>query len=159
MEETEAAEQQVEIVDVTAESDDDDGVAPSEDAKAAKLLEQSKAKRTEEAKAMAAADNAAKEAAEAASVGGKQGKASGKGISVKTESNAKAEFGGPERTGLARDEAFERELGFHWDRSRIFTPAVWGGVDLGYVRDVTRCLTVVGEFDESRDDWRYQTAN
>ncbi|RHY04353.1 hypothetical protein DYB25_010754 [Aphanomyces astaci] len=120
MEETEAAEQQVEIVDVTAESDDDDGVAPSEDAKAA---------------------------------------ASGKGTSVKTESNAKAEFGGPERTGLARDEAFERELGFYWDRSRIFTPAVWGGVDLGYVRDVTRCLTVVGEFDESRDDWRYQTAN
>ncbi|ETV79516.1 hypothetical protein H257_07506 [Aphanomyces astaci] len=67
-----------------------------------------------------------------------QGKASGKGAAVKTESKVK---------------------GFHWDRSRIFTPAGWGGVDLGYVLDVTRCLTVVGAFDETRDDWGYQTAN
>ncbi|RHZ33304.1 hypothetical protein DYB26_007407 [Aphanomyces astaci] len=49
----------------------------------------------------------------------------------------KGEAGGPERTGLAPDEVFERELGFHWDRSRIFTPAGWGGVDLGYVRSMS----------------------
>ncbi|RHY78912.1 hypothetical protein DYB26_015652 [Aphanomyces astaci] len=226
VEEAEAPAQQVEVVDHTAESDDDDGVAPSEDAaevaqrkadwesKAAvkrerlgqmeqqaaadlvksamqtvsaegvqKLLEQhlaqdeaikkaraadevkAKAKRAEEAKTIAAADEAAKEAAEAVNkavsggVGGKEGKASGKGAAVKTESKVKTELGGPERTGLARDEVFERELGFHWDRSRIFTPAGWGGVDLGYVRDVTRGLTVVGEFDETHDDWGYQTAN
>ncbi|RHZ40577.1 hypothetical protein DYB31_004016 [Aphanomyces astaci] len=126
--------------------------------------------RTEETKAIAAAaakeaDEAAKEAAEAArkvtsegvtgtpsgdgehpnatGVGGKEGKASGVGAAVKTEAKVKAEL----------------ELGFHWDRSRIFTPAGWGGVGLGYVRDVTRRLTVVGEFDETNDDWGYQTAN
>ncbi|RLO04154.1 hypothetical protein DYB28_007020 [Aphanomyces astaci] len=210
VEETEAPAQQVEVVDLTAESDDDGGVAPNEDAaevarrkadwetKAAvkcerlgqleqqaagdlvksamqivgaegvqKLLEQHlareeaakkaraaeevkvKARRAEEAKAIAAAatkaaDEAAKEAAEAA---------------MKVISEVKAELVGPERTGLARDEVFERELGFHWDRSRIFTPAGWGGVDLEYVRGVTRHFTVVREFDETREDWGYQVAN
>ncbi|RHZ13306.1 hypothetical protein DYB37_009887 [Aphanomyces astaci] len=221
VEEAEAPAQQVEVVDLTAESDDDGGVAPSEDAaemaqrkadwevkatvkcerlgqleqqaaadlhlareeaaKKAKAAEELKAKarRAEEAKAIAAA--AAKAAAEAAStaasggvtgtssgdgghpnaadVGGKEGKPSGKEAAVKTETKVEAELSGPERTGLARDEVFERELGFHWDCSRIFRPAGWGGVDLGYVRDVTRRLTVVGEFDENRDDWGYQKAN
>ncbi|RHY95917.1 hypothetical protein DYB35_010442 [Aphanomyces astaci] len=214
----EAPTQQVEVVDLTAESDDDGGVAPSEDAaevaqrkadweaKAAVKRERlgqleqqaaadlhlareeaaKKAKAAEEAKAIAAAaakadDEAAKETAEAASkaasggvtgtssgdgghpnaavVGGKEGKPSGKEAAVKTEAKVEAELGGPERTGLARDKVFERELGFHWDLSRISTPAGWGGVDLGYVRDVTRRLTVVAEFDETRDDWGYQTAN
>ncbi|RQM30096.1 hypothetical protein B5M09_012072 [Aphanomyces astaci] len=246
VEEAEAPAQQVEVVDLTAESDDDGGVAPSEDAdevahrnadweaKAAlkrerlgqlkkqaaadlvkiamqtvgaegvqKLLEQhlareeaakkaraaeevkAKARRAEEAKAIAAAatkaaDEAAKEAAEAArkvtsegvtgtpsgdgghpnatGVGGKERKASGVGTAVKTEAKVKAELVGPERTGLTRDEVFERELGFHWDRSRIFTPPGWGGVDLEYVRNVTRHLTVVREFDETREDWGYQVA-
>ncbi|RHY81758.1 hypothetical protein DYB31_012471 [Aphanomyces astaci] len=54
-------------------------------------------------------------------VGGKERKASGVGTAVKTEAKVKAELVGPERTGLGRDEVFERELGFHWDRSRIFT--------------------------------------
>ncbi|RHZ26222.1 hypothetical protein DYB31_009614 [Aphanomyces astaci] len=225
VEEAEAPTQQVEVVDLTAESDDDDGVAPSEDAaelarpaadlvKSAmqtvgaegvqKLLEQhlareeaakkaraaeevkGKARRAEEAKAIAAAatkaaDEAAKEAAEAArkvtsegvtgtpsgdgghpnamGVGGNERKASGVGTAVMAEAKVKAEVVGPERTGLARDEVFERELGFHWDRSRIFTPAGWGGVDLEYVRGVTRHLTVVREFDETREDWGYQVAN
>ncbi|RLO11889.1 hypothetical protein DYB28_013777, partial [Aphanomyces astaci] len=240
IEEAEAPAQQVEVVDRTAESDDDGGVTPSEDAaevaqrktdweaKAAlkrerlgqleqqaaadlvksamqtvgaegvqKLLEQhlareeaakkaraaeevkAKARRAEEAKAIAAA--AAKAADEAArkvtsegvtgtpsgdgrhpnatGVGGKEEKASGVGTAVKTEAKVKAELIGPERTSLARDEVYERELGFHWDRSRIFTPAGWGGVDLGYVRDVTRHLTIVRGFDETREDWGYETAN
>ncbi|RLO03445.1 hypothetical protein DYB28_004560 [Aphanomyces astaci] len=197
VEEAEAPAQQVEVVDLTAESDDDGGVAPSEDAaevarrkadweaKAAvkrerlgqleqqaaadlvksamqtvgaegvqKLLEQhlareeaakkaraaeevnAKARRAEEAKAIAAAatkaaDEAAKEAAEAArkvisegvartsagdgghpnamGVGGNERKANGVGSAVKTEAKMKAELVGPERTGLARDEVFERE--------------------------------------------------
>ncbi|RHZ34064.1 hypothetical protein DYB37_013365, partial [Aphanomyces astaci] len=247
VEEAEAPAQQVEVVDLTAESDDDGEVTPSEDAaevarrkadweaKAAvkrerlgqleqqaaadlvksamqtvgaegvqKLLEQhlareeaakkeraaeevkAKARRAEEAKAIAAAatkaaDEAAKEAAEAArkvtnegvagtpagdgghpnamGIGENERKANGVGSAVKTEAKVKAELVGPERTGLARDEVFERELGFHWDRSRIFTPAGWGGVDLEYVRGVTRHLTVVREFDETREDWGYQVAN
>ncbi|RLO06883.1 hypothetical protein DYB28_001533 [Aphanomyces astaci] len=214
VEEAEATAQQVEVVDLTAESNDDDRAAPNEDAaevaqrkadweakaamKRVRLgqLEQQAAAdlvksamqtaRGKEAKAIAAAaakaaDKAAKEAAETArkatsegvigtpsgdgehpnatGVGGKEGKASGEGAVVKTESKVKAELGGPERTGLARDEVFERELGFHWDCSRIFTPTGWGGVDSGYVCDVTRCLTVVGEFDKTRDNWGYQTAN
>ncbi|RHZ17562.1 hypothetical protein DYB26_006867, partial [Aphanomyces astaci] len=241
VEEAEAPAQQVEVEDLTAESDDDDGVAPGEDAaevarrkadwdaKAAvkreqlgqleqqvaadlvksgmqtvgadgvqKLLEQhlareeaakkaraaeevkAKARRAEEAKAIAAAatkaaDEAAKEAAEASTkvisegvvgipagngghpnamgVGGNERKTNGVGSAVKIEAKMKAELLGPQRTGLARDEVFERELGFHWDRSRIFTPAGWGGVDLEYVRGVTRHLTVVREFDETREDW------
>ncbi|ETV89492.1 hypothetical protein H257_00756 [Aphanomyces astaci] len=222
VEEAEATAQQVEVVDLTAESNDDDRAAPNEDAaevaqrkadweakaavKRVRLgqLEQQAAAdlvksamqtvgtegkgkaRGKEAKAIAAAaakaaDKAAKEAAEtvrkatsegvigtpsgdgehpnATDIGGKEGKASGEGAVVKTESKVKVELGGPERTGLARDEVFERELGFHWDCSRIFTPTGWGGVDSGYVRDVTRCLTVVGEFDKTRDNWGYQTAN
>ncbi|RQM28501.1 hypothetical protein B5M09_012648, partial [Aphanomyces astaci] len=240
VEEAKAPAQQVEVVDLTAESDDDGGVAPrgrngavqgrlggqgnrevrtawtagaasgcrlgeerhassvqkllkqhlarEEAAKKAKAAEELKAKarRAEEAKAIAAAaakaaDEAAKEAAEAASTGasggvtgtssgngghpnaadfgGKEGKPSGKEAAVKTETKVEAELSGPERTGLARDEVFERELGFHWDCSRIFRPAGWGGVDLGYVRDVTRRLTVVGEFDENRENWGYQKAN
>ncbi|RHY48483.1 hypothetical protein DYB30_002987 [Aphanomyces astaci] len=247
VEEAEAPAQQVEVVDLTAESDDDGEVTPSEDAaevarrkadweaKAAvkrerlgqleqqaaadlvksamqtvgaegvqKLLEQhlareeaakkaraaeevkAKARRAEEAKAIAAAatkaaDEAAKEAAEAArkvtnegvagtpagdgghpnamGIGENERKANGVGSAVKTEAKVKAELVGPERTGLARDEVFERELGFHWDRSRIFTPAGWGGLDLEYVRGVTRHLTVVREFDETREDWGYQVAN
>ncbi|RHY00117.1 hypothetical protein DYB36_013397 [Aphanomyces astaci] len=189
--EAEATAPQVEVVDLTAESDDDDGVAPTEDAaeqaaadlvKSAmqtvgdigvqKLLEQhlareeaakearaaeeakAKAKRAEEAKAITAAvaiaaDEAAKEAAEAASVVRKQGKASVKGVAVKTETKVKGEFGGPERTGLARDEVFELELGFH---CRV------GCVDLGYVRGITHRYSR-HEFDETRDDWGYQTAN
>ncbi|RQM20192.1 hypothetical protein B5M09_010787, partial [Aphanomyces astaci] len=230
VEEAEAPAQQVEVVDLTAESDDHGGIPPSEDAaevaqrkadweaktalkrerlgqleqqaaadlvKSAmltvgaegvqKLLEQhlareeaakkaraaeevkAKAKRGEEARAIAAAaakaaDEAAKEAAEAARKvtsegvtgtpsgdgghpnamgdGGKERKVSGVETAVKTEAKVKAELVGPERTGLARDEVFERELGFHWDRSRIFTPAGWGGMDLEYVRGVTRHLTV-----------------
>ncbi|RHY83187.1 hypothetical protein DYB37_010937 [Aphanomyces astaci] len=206
-EHAEAPAQQVDIVDLTAESNDDDEVAPSEDADevtqrkvdweaktavkrerlgqleqqaAADLVKSSmqtvgaigvqkqleqhlareeavkKARAAEEAKAIAsaaaeAADEAAKEAVEAASKAvsggdwdtirswgypnaagvGQQGKASGKGAAVKTEAKMKTEFGHPGRTGLARDKVFERELGFHWDRSRIFTPAGWGGVDLG----------------------------
>ncbi|RLO03021.1 hypothetical protein DYB28_011601 [Aphanomyces astaci] len=210
IEEAEAPAQQVEVVDLTVESDDNDGVAPSEDAaevarhqadweaKAAvkreglgqleqqaaadlvksamktvgaegvqKLLKQhlareeavkkaraaeevkAKASRAEEAKAIAAAatkaaDEAAKETAETAR---------------KVTSEVKAELVGPERTGLARDEVFERELGFHWDRSQIFTSTGWGGVNLEYVRVVTRHLTVVREFDETREDWGYQVAN
>ncbi|RLO05203.1 hypothetical protein DYB28_006196 [Aphanomyces astaci] len=228
VDEAEAPAQQVEVVDLTAESDDDSGVAAvkrerlgqleqqaaadlvksavqtvgaegvqklleqhlarEEAAKKARAAEEVKAKarRAEEAKAIAAAatkaaDEAAKEAAEAArkassegvtgtpsddgghpnamGVGGKERKASGVGTAVKTEAKVKAELVGPERTGLARDEVFERELGFHWDRSRIFTPAGWGGVDLEYVRGVTRHLTVVHEFDETREDWGYQVAN
>ncbi|RHY49789.1 hypothetical protein DYB34_008749 [Aphanomyces astaci] len=247
VEEAEAPAQQVEVVDLTAESDDDGEVTPSEDAaevarrkadweaKAAvkrerlgqleqqaaadlvksamqtvgaegvqKLLEQhlareeaakkaraaeevkAKARRAEEAKAIAAAatkaaDEAAKEAAEAArkvtnegvagtpagdgghpnamGIGENERKANGVGSAVKTEAKVKAELVGPERTGLARDEVFERELGFHWDRSRIFTPAGWGGLDLEYVRGVTRHLTVVREFDETREDWGHQVAN
>ncbi|RHZ35118.1 hypothetical protein DYB37_013863, partial [Aphanomyces astaci] len=236
VEEAEAPVQRVEVVDLTAESDDDGGVAPSEDTaevarrkadwedkaavgtmspsmhrqckqartNASKSVEsvfhreetarkeraaeevKAKARRAEEAKAIAAAatkaaDEAAKEAAEAArkvvsegvagtpagngehpnamGVGGNERKANGVGSAVKTEAKMKAELVGPERTGLARDEVFERELGFHWDRSRIFTPAGWGGVDLEYVRGVTRHLTVVREFDETREDWGYQVAN
>ncbi|RLO01381.1 hypothetical protein DYB28_015796, partial [Aphanomyces astaci] len=172
VEEAESPAQQVEVVDHTAESDDDDGVAQRKadwESKAAvkrerlgqmeqqaaadlvksamqtvsaegvqKLLEQhlaqdeaikkaraaeevkAKAKRAEEAKTIAAADEAAKEAAEAVNkavsggvtgtpsgdgghpnatgVGGKEGKASGKGAAVKTESKVKTELGGPERT-------------------------------------------------------------
>ncbi|ETV69597.1 hypothetical protein H257_14735 [Aphanomyces astaci] len=194
VEEAEAPAQQVEVVDLIAESDDDGGVAPSEDtaevtqrkadweAKAAvkrertggdegvqKLLEQhlareeavkkakaaeevkAKTKRAKEAKAIAAAaakaaDETAKEAAEAASKAASEGeaKASGKGATVKTASIVKAELGGSERTGLARDEVFKRELAFHWDRSRIFSPAGWGGVDLGYVRDGYQTANATG---------------
>ncbi|RHY52386.1 hypothetical protein DYB30_008578, partial [Aphanomyces astaci] len=150
-------------------------------AKKAKAAEEvkAKAKRAEEAKAIAAAaTKAADEAARkvtsegvtgtpsgdgghpnAMGVGGNERKASGVGTAVKTEAKVKAELVGPERTGLARDEVFERELGFHWYRSRIFTPAGWGGVDLEYERGVTRHLTVVREFDETRKDWGYQVAN
>ncbi|RLO10778.1 hypothetical protein DYB28_012606, partial [Aphanomyces astaci] len=231
VEEAEVPAQQVEVVDLTADSDYDGGVAPSEDAvevaqrnadweaKAAlnrerlgqleqqvaadlvksamqtvgaegvqKLLEQhlardeaakmareaeevkAKARRAEEAKTIAAAsakaaDEAAKEAAEAArkvTSEGVTGTPSGEGghpNATGTEAKVKAEHVGPERTGLARDEVFERELGFHGDRSRIFTPAGWGGVDLEYVRNVTRHLTVLREFDETREDWGYQVAN
>ncbi|RHY80087.1 hypothetical protein DYB31_016801 [Aphanomyces astaci] len=163
-------------------------LAREEAAKKARAAEEVKAKarRAEEAKAIAAAatkaaDEAAKEAAEAArkvtnegvagtpagdgahpnamGIGENERKANGVGSAVKTEAKVKAELVGPERTGLSRDEVFERELGFHWDRSRIFTPAGWGGVDLEYVRGVTRHLTVVREFDETREDWGYQVAN
>ncbi|RHY13997.1 hypothetical protein DYB25_005009 [Aphanomyces astaci] len=156
-------------------------LAREEGAKKAKAAEEvkAKAKRAEEAKAIAAAaTKAADEAARkvtsegvagtpagdgghpnAMGVGGNERKASGVGTAVKAEAKVKAELVGPERTGLARDEVFERELGFHWDRSRIFTPAGWGGVDLEYERGVTRHLTVVREFDETRKDWGYQVAN
>ncbi|ETV63830.1 hypothetical protein H257_19235 [Aphanomyces astaci] len=117
-----------------------------------------KARAADEAKAIAtaaakAADQAAKEAAVAATKlangsmtgtpsqhcrrRGKQGKASVKRVAVRTQAKVKGEAGGPERTGLTPDEVFERELGFHWDRSRIFTPAGWRGVDLGYVRSMS----------------------
>ncbi|RHY22757.1 hypothetical protein DYB36_013779 [Aphanomyces astaci] len=33
------------------------------------------------------------------------------------------------------------------------------GVDLGYLRNIARRLTVMGEFDETRDDWGYQTTD
>ncbi|RHY67571.1 hypothetical protein DYB38_014221 [Aphanomyces astaci] len=56
-------------------------------------------------------------------VGGNEGKVTVKGVAVETEAKVKGEFGGRERTSLARDEVFERELGFHWNRWRIFTPA------------------------------------
>ncbi|RHZ11792.1 hypothetical protein DYB31_012343, partial [Aphanomyces astaci] len=69
------------------------------------------------------------------------------------------EVGGPEWAGLARDEVFEQALGFHWERSRIFTPGGWTGVESEYVRDITRCLAVVNAFDETRDAWGYRTAN
>ncbi|RHY91165.1 hypothetical protein DYB35_003596, partial [Aphanomyces astaci] len=161
-------------------------LAREEAAKKARAVEEVKAKRAEEAKTIAAAaakaaDEAAKEAAEAArkvtsegvtgtpsgegghpnasGVGGKERKASGVGTAVKTEAKVKAELVGPERTGLTRDEVFELELGFHWDRSQIFTPAGWGGVDLEYVRGMTRHLTGVREFDETREDWGYQVTN
>ncbi|RHY99572.1 hypothetical protein DYB37_013025 [Aphanomyces astaci] len=88
-----------------------------------------------------------------------EGEASAKGVAVNTEVKVKGECGGPERTDLARDEVFERELGLHWERSRIFTPVGWAGVDLESVRDIMRRLTVVGEFDETRDDCGYRTAN
>ncbi|RLO07337.1 hypothetical protein DYB28_005727 [Aphanomyces astaci] len=65
------------------------------------------------------------------------GTASVKRVAVRTQAKVKGEAGGPERTGLTPDEVFERELGFHWDRSRIFTPAGWRGVDLGYVRSMS----------------------
>ncbi|RLO10273.1 hypothetical protein DYB28_000084 [Aphanomyces astaci] len=188
VEETESPAPQVEVVDLTAELDDDDGVAPTEDAvdweakggvkhdrlgqleqqaaadlvKSAmhtvgaegvlKLLEQhlareeaakkarapeeakAKAKRAEEAKAIAAA------AATKAGVGRKEGNASVKGTVVKTEAKVKGEAGGP--------ASLETKcLSESWG-----SPAGWGGVDFGYVRDITRRLTVVGEFDETRDD-------
>ncbi|RHY08160.1 hypothetical protein DYB30_011590 [Aphanomyces astaci] len=71
----------------------------------------------------------------------------------------RSEVGGPEWAGLARDEVFEQALGFHWERSRIFTPGGWTGVESEYVRDITRCLAVVNAFDETRDAWGYRTAN
>ncbi|RHZ03994.1 hypothetical protein DYB31_013208 [Aphanomyces astaci] len=116
-----------------------------------------KVKRAEEAKSIAGA--AVKAADEAAKESAVQGEASAKGVAVKTEVKVKGEGGGPERTDLARDEVFERELGLHWERSRIFTPVGWAGVDLESVRDIMRRLTVVGEFDETRDDCGYRTAN
>ncbi|RHY23388.1 hypothetical protein DYB25_006333 [Aphanomyces astaci] len=91
VEEAEASAPQVELVVLTAELDDDDGMA---------LIE--------------------------------------------TVAKVKGEVGGPERTSLARDEVFEHEL---------------AGVDLDYVRNITRRLTVVNEFDETRDGWGYRMAN
>ncbi|ETV71830.1 hypothetical protein H257_12970 [Aphanomyces astaci] len=156
-------------------------LAREEAAKKRRAAEEVKAKamRAEEAKTIAAAaakapDEAASKAASggvtgtpssdgghpnAACVGGKEGKVSGMEAAITTQAKVEAELGGPERIGLAREEVFERKLKFHWDCSRIYTPARWCGVDLGYVCDVTRRLTVVGEFDETRDDWGYQTAN
>ncbi|RLO07428.1 hypothetical protein DYB28_002642 [Aphanomyces astaci] len=143
---------QEEVVYLKAESDDVGTVQAVGTRGATK-----KARAADEAKAIAtaaakAADQAAKEAAIAATIGqwrydwtpsqhcrrrGKQGNASVKRVAVRTQAKVKGEAGGPERTGLAPDEVFERELGFHWDRSRIFTPAGWGGVDLGYVRSMS----------------------
>ncbi|RLO06816.1 hypothetical protein DYB28_014986, partial [Aphanomyces astaci] len=130
VEEAEAPAQQVEVVDLTAESDDDDGVPPTLGKRGGR----------QEGKS------------------GRRGEGESK-ARQRGQGEVKAELVGPERTGLTRDEVFELELGFHWDRSRIFTPAGWGGVDLEYVRGVTRHLTVVREFDETREDWGYQVAN
>ncbi|RHZ24921.1 hypothetical protein DYB37_008871, partial [Aphanomyces astaci] len=159
VEEAEAPAQQVEVVDLTADGRRgcvqkllEQHLAREEVTKKVRAAEEVKAKarRAEETKAIAAAVAKAAEAAR---------KASGVGTAVKTEAKVKAELVGSERTGLTRDEMFERELGFHWDRSRIFTPACWGGVDLEYMRNVTRHLTVLREFDETREDWGYQVAN
>ncbi|RHZ42643.1 hypothetical protein DYB26_006908 [Aphanomyces astaci] len=121
------------VADLTAESDDDDGVAQRKADWEAKAT----VKREWLGQQQAAAD-LAKSAMQRV----------GEGVQKLLEQH------------LAREEAAKKaRAGFHWDRSRIFTPAGWGGVDLGYVLDVTRCLTVVGAFDETRDDWGYQTAN
>ncbi|RLO10555.1 hypothetical protein DYB28_011913 [Aphanomyces astaci] len=137
-------------------------LAWEEAAKKARAAEEvkGKARRAEEAKSIAAAatkaaDEAAKEVAEAARMvtsEGVTGTPSGDG----GHPNAMG-VGGNERK--ASGVGTTRELGFHWDRSRIFTPAGWGGVDLEYERGVTRHLTVVCEFDETRKDWGYQVAN
>ncbi|RQM27105.1 hypothetical protein B5M09_013820, partial [Aphanomyces astaci] len=129
-----------------------------------------KARRAEEAKAIAAAvtkaaDEAAKEAAEAArkvvsegvagtpagngghpnamGVGGNERKANGVGSAPSLRRSVRA------RVGIPLGSLSEP----------LFTPTGWDGVDLEYVRGVTRHLTVVREFDETRKDWGYQVAN
>ncbi|ETV80014.1 hypothetical protein H257_07202 [Aphanomyces astaci] len=105
----------------------------AEDAKA-------KEKRAEEAKAIAAvaakaADEAAKEAAESAS------KAAIGGVTDTTSGDGEH----PNAAGVRGMQGKSNVKGAH------------GHVDLGYVRDITRRLTVVGEFDETRDDWGAQS--
>ncbi|RHZ00069.1 hypothetical protein DYB37_013995 [Aphanomyces astaci] len=158
VEEAEAPAPQVEVVGFTAESDDENGVAPTENvAEAAQrkaVWEATKRERMGQLEQQAAADLV--KSVMQTVVGRKQGKASVKVVAVKTEAKVNGEYGGPERTGLARDEVFEREVEFHSDRSRNFHACQVGWRGLG-VR--ARRLTVVGEFDETRDDWDYQAAN
>ncbi|RHX98950.1 hypothetical protein DYB28_006642 [Aphanomyces astaci] len=142
VEEAEAPAPQVEVVGFTAESDDENGVAPTEDvAEAAQrkaVWEAAKRERMGQLEQQAAAD-LVKSVMQTASV---------KVVAVKTEAKVNGEYGGPERTGLARDEVFEREVEFH------ACQVGWRGLGVR-----ARCLTVVGEFDETRDDWDYQAAN
>ncbi|RLO06161.1 hypothetical protein DYB28_002953 [Aphanomyces astaci] len=117
VEEAEAPAQQVEVVDLTAESDDDGGVVPSEDA-----AEVAQRKADWEAKAAVKRERLGQLEQQAAADlvksamqvwAPKVKKDEQRGTAVKTEAKVKAELVGPERTGLGRDEVFERELGFH----------------------------------------------
>ncbi|RHY82512.1 hypothetical protein DYB26_011987 [Aphanomyces astaci] len=102
-------------------------------------------------------------------VGGNEGKVTVKGVAVETEAKVKGEFGGRERTSLARDEMTDEgkkrkasEIAEDADDSveEAEAPAPQpSGVDLGYLRNIARRLTVMGEFDETRDDWGYQTTD
>ncbi|RQM12347.1 hypothetical protein B5M09_008368 [Aphanomyces astaci] len=171
-EEAEAPEQQVEVVDLTAESNDGGGVAPIEDA-----AEVAHRKADWEAKAavkrerlgqleqQAAADlvksahlareEAAKKARAAEEVKAKARRAE-ETKAIAAAATKAADEAAKEAAEAARKVTSEGVIG---------TPSDDGGhpnatgVNLGCVRDVTRHLTVVREFDETREDWGYLTAN
>ncbi|ETV71873.1 hypothetical protein H257_13006 [Aphanomyces astaci] len=161
IEEAEAPEQQVEVVDLTAESNDGGGVAPIEDAAdgcrlgekrransshrgVQKLLEQHLAREEAAKKARAAEEVKAKarRAEEAKAIAAAEAKAADDAAKDAAEAAVKVTSEGV--TGTPSGD------GGHPNAM---------GVNLGCVRDVTRHLTVVREFDETREDWGYQTAN